>query len=355
MKKFYFLAAIAAVVLGSCTSEEVLNQPSGLEDEASAIGFSTFLDRAPQNGVRPLASVMDKTGLQKAGAGFTVLAYSTGAESWTSYESSAPAEPNFMNNQTVEWDAGTWTYSPIKYWPKAGDGWGQVTFFGFSTVTGATAAGVIGGNPQISFETAASVTSQVDLVADMIEDKTKDDGKVQFAFNHILSRIGFKAKLQAAYEAATVTVTSLKVYYKDDEVISSGTYTFETGWAPGTDKFTAGNLEGGPIFSGTSETLTTTAGTFTDQYLMLIPQEIDEGDIYVELEYKVATGTGTNGSVDNPSVTIKLPATSDLPSAANEWEQGKAYTYTLSISLYAVEFDENISVNPWDDEPDIDV
>jgi hypothetical protein len=332
MKKNYFLAAIAALVLGSCTSEEVLNQPSGVEDEASAIGFGTFLDRAPQNGVRPLASEMTTEGLHTKG--FTVLAYSTGTAVWAAASATAPAEPNFMNNQKVEWDAGAWTYDPIKHWPKAGSGWGKVTFFGFSTVSGATATGVAGGNPQIYFETAASVTSQVDLVADVIENHTADKGKVKFAFEHILSKIGFKAKLEEAYPSSTVTVTSLEVYYAAGKVNSSGTYTFADNndvgkWdLAGAATFpTASTVSGDPILSSESDALTSISGTTLtppDKYLMLIPQKFGEGDIYVKLTYRDKTGEGPDGSWYTWS-TIKLPETT--------LKSGKAYTYTFTIEL----------------------
>jgi hypothetical protein len=362
MKKFYFLAAIAAVVLGSCTSEEVLNQPSGLEDEASAIGFGTFLDRAPQNGVRPLASVTYQDELKNEG--FTVLAYSTGTATWAAASATAPAIPDFMNDQAVEWlsSPGTWSYAPIKYWPKAGSDWGKVTFFGFSsTVTGATADGVANGNPQIYFKTAAAAESQVDLVADMEADKTKDNNPVKFEFDHILSRIGFQAKLYAEYAAATVTVTSLRVYYKEDQVNSSGTYTFNA-----DDNKAAGNWDltsaatfteatpgnGDQIFTGTSEALTYTTNngsstlTAPNKYLMLIPQTLTTGDMYVELAYSITYS-------DNS--TVKNLSKIDLPAVSGGWKPGTAYTYTFSLALNPVVFDTTIDVNGWGTESNTNV
>jgi hypothetical protein len=77
MKNLYFLAAIAAFVLGSCTAEEALDPPANPEDEANAIGFGTFLDRVPQNGIKPLASVLDIGKLKNRNPGFMVQAYTT--------------------------------------------------------------------------------------------------------------------------------------------------------------------------------------------------------------------------------------------------------------------------------------
>lgn len=38
-------------------------------------------------------------------------------------------EPNFMNNQKVEYDGTAWTYSPIKYWPTSNNA--PLTFYAY--------------------------------------------------------------------------------------------------------------------------------------------------------------------------------------------------------------------------------
>jgi hypothetical protein len=346
-----------ALALGACATEEVL-APAQSDDPATAIVFGTFLDKAPQaaaaqSGIKPLASVLTTTGLQAYG--FTVLAYSTDYTAWSEYYSTAPATPNFMNNVAVTWDSDHWTYAGTQYWPNtSGTEWSNVSFFSYSTVNGATATGVANGNPEIAFETQAAAASQVDLVADTDLDLTAESnaGRVKFAFDHILSRIGFSAKLSTAHAGATVTVKSLKVYYKSGEVASNGTYTFNTTTNTDADNWTLddatffANGEGDQIFTGAATLTAATATNLSapDAYLMLIPQAVEGGDVYVVLDYDVDNGSTT----ENKTPSIDLPATT--------WTPGKSYTYNFLLSFDpAVGFDTETSVNPWDDTKAVDI
>jgi hypothetical protein len=351
MKKVLILAAIAALVFGSCASEEVID-PVVMEEQV--INFGTFLDRAPQaahSGIKPLGAVLDLPGLKASG--FTVLAYNTGGDAWNAY--TRPATPNFMDDQVVIWNATLWEYTPIKFWPKYGSDWGKVSFFGYSTVTGVSADGQAGGNPIIGFTAQPAAANQFDLTADADIDVTKetDAGKVNFAFDHILSRIGFSAKLADAYPSTTVTVTSLKVYYKNGEVKDAGTYTFNT-----TDNKTAANWSlGSTSFAEATdgngdEVITTDVELTTDKqdinaagrYLMLIPQSgIAAGDVYVKLTYEIATASSPASTVTKEA---SLPA---APESGDAWLPGKAYTYNFIITLDAVDFDSDIDVGTWDD------
>jgi hypothetical protein len=348
MKKTLFLAAIAALVLGSC-AKEVIDSPALPENETNAIGFGTFLDRTPNSGIKPLGAVMDQDKLHDDG--FTVLAYSTGAAAWASYVSGAPGTPNFMDDQDVTWDGGgsVWVYTPIKYWPKIdASTYGNVSFFGYAPTdgTGITVTGVASSAPKITFVTEEAAANQIDLVADAELDKTKADNPVKFQFEHLLSKIGFTAKLFAEYSGATVTVTSLKVFYKANSVKKDGDYTIADSpgaWTLGSTYLANGT--GDVIFSG-SEVLDNTSAltafnlSATDNYLMLLPQTTTDGDIYVELEYSV---TAEDNTVETTTAVL------DVPAISGGYLMGKAYTYNLVISLDVVVFDPAIDVTEWDD------
>jgi hypothetical protein len=300
-----------------------------------------------------------------------VLAYYTEGADWSAY--TAPATPNFMSSQTVTWNpanSGSWEYSPIKYWPRSGDSWGKVTFFGASTVTGMSFYGAEGSNPKIAFTTQAAVANQVDLVADVVLNATggTNSGKVLFQFDHILSKIGFTAQLDKTYSDVTVNVTSLRVYYKTNTVYSTGTYTFNTAndddnSNSATNNLTFGNWaytsaayfakandgQGDQVFSGT-QALSASAVSLsgTNNYLMLIPQKrsvsgnIDAGDVYVELAYSVIYP-------GSPALTVLNLAKINLPVVTGGWLPGKAYTYNFKLTLNPVVFDTGIIVNPWTD------
>jgi hypothetical protein len=304
---------------------------------------------------------MDADGLKTSG--FTVLAYYTGVTKWANY--TAPANPDFMNDQTVTWNgtSGAWEYTPPKYWPRKdndntdGDDWGNVTFFAFSTATDAIASadGVASSNPKITFTTPETAAEQVDLVAAVVTDASggTNNGKVKFDFKHILSKIGFAAKLaEDDGDATEVKVKSLKVN-TGGKVGKSGTYTFKSDntiadWSLTTSSFLGGN--GDELYSNSSGlTLTTTPQDLCNlanpkSYLMLIPQELNAGDMSVDLEFDViTTAGGTGGGTSTSTSTIKA----DLPVISGGWKAGKAYTYNLVVTLTGVEFDTP-TVAGWD-------
>jgi uncharacterized protein (TIGR02145 family) len=70
-------------------------------------------------------------------------------------------------------------------------------------------------------------------------------------------------------------------------------------------------------------------------YLMLLPQEVDEGDMEIEVKWTV------NGGIPN-SQTVGLPA--------QTWEPGYRYDYSLRVSLSGITLDP-VQVNPWETPP----
>jgi hypothetical protein len=278
-----------------------------------------------------------------------------------------------MDNISVYWaeaDGGTtdgsrdrWYYTPIKYWPgkvnAAGD-YGKVTFFGYNpndavnvdvTTTGTAVT------PKITFTCPAAVTNQFDLVADMLPDQTSQTvatGKVNFVFDHLLSKIGFNAKLNEFYTGSTVKVKSLTVNYTANKIISQATYNFRedntanTIWTAVSSNFMSGSDN---IFS-TGETEVELnnnaagANAYTvakqihadNKFLMLIPQAAyADGDITATLIYTITTGD----AISEYTIIAKLPV------IAGGWLPGKQYTYTFNLTLSPVIFDTDISVNNW--------
>ncbi|MDR2449385.1 MAG: fimbrillin family protein [Prevotellaceae bacterium] len=360
MRKNLLFAAVAALVLGSCASEEIFD-PAVLEEEANAIGFGSFLDRTPtasasRSGVKPQSLDLDYDAL-KTSDGLTVLAYYTGSTDWSAYKSGAPATPNFMNDQQVTWSsqASSWEYSPLKYWPKADDQWGKLSFFATLYHQSVVVDGVANGAPILGFTTPEANAQQIDLVADALYNITKEtnSGKVKFTFDHILSKIGFSAKLAGTYAGATVAVKSLRVYYETDKIATSGTYTFSDGennktnspWTKGATYFAKkdiDNSQGDPVFAS-SATLTTTPSDLSlpSGYLMLIPQTPNASDMYVELNYDITTTL--------PDLTTSHKARIELPAISGGWLPGKAYTYTFTLSLDPVVFDTETTISVWEE------
>ncbi|MDR0657937.1 MAG: InlB B-repeat-containing protein [Mediterranea sp.] len=336
---FFFCAALLLqVVLFSCKEEVDTTETAG-----NAVGFS----------VSPIsrAAELEESGLKASG--FRVSAYSTDLTSWTSAK--ATATPGFMYSQSVTWSTDKWTYSDVKYWPGKVDGsnYGKLSFFAWSKDAESIASVSLNtkqGAPTLSVTVPDDQADQKDLVTGVVVDETSQTvtgGVVPFAFKHVLSRIGFKAKLKEEYPDATVKVISLMVKYKADAVKSKGTYTFGDtdhaagAWALDGSTYmpnTAGDeVVDADVTLDNTASLTTTPLNGVNNYLMLLPQAVGDGAVVLDIEWTV---TATDGAVVTNNQTIELPA--------QTWVQGEWYDYHLNVSLTAVTFG-SVTVNPWND------
>ncbi|MBQ7350253.1 MAG: hypothetical protein IJW56_05150, partial [Bacteroides sp.] len=136
--KLFGMAAMAAMMLGSCSTDEVVNDYS----PENAIQFGTYVGRdavsrgyiiTTEGNTDADAGILSPSLREK---GFGVFAYYTDNGSFvptaTTNQAGEPisaSTPNFMYNQKVEGaytesngdktytPQGDWTYTPLKYWP----------------------------------------------------------------------------------------------------------------------------------------------------------------------------------------------------------------------------------------------
>jgi uncharacterized protein (TIGR02145 family) len=352
VKKLVWAAIALPLVLLSCKGEE---DPIDKERVPVAIGFSaSSVTPLQENPVSRVAS-LDLVGLK--GTGFRVNAYSTGAEAWSTAKGGSGAS-ELMANQAVTWDGSAWMYTPVKYWPDLVDAtnYGKASFFAWNNF-GVNASTVVygrdaAGTPTLTCTVPDTSGSQYDLVTDVVTDRTggASGSSVDLAFSHILSRIGFTAKLDKPYPGKTANILSLIVRYADQAVESKGVYTFGTGnhglgaWSyPASDKTYMSGTEqvGSYVTLDNIGPLEAVRLNKDDKYLMLLPQTVIEGDVMADIIW----------TVDD----IMQSQTVDLP--AQEWRPGYSYDYNLVISLsitepepepssYSVAF-ESVSVNTW--------
>lgn len=383
---------LAALALASCSQNEITDVSP---DANPVVGFSVYTGVQTKglvtNGNASSSNVT--TGLQTAG--FGVLAYYTGQESWATNTSSH--KPTFMYNQEVTYSGG-WTYSPAKYWPNtAGD---KISFFAYgpyeSSVTNGSGQGIkidavnaiAGGAPTLKFTLKDAGSAMVDLVAtdatqtspNKTIDLEKSTSKVPFKFNHVLSRANFKAKLDAA-----VTSSETQVFIKDIKILGTSAETPAAAesnskfyksaiykWADGTWDYTVSGdtkavlqTTAYSLDKGTNKVLKTTAASFggytkesvavstttatdlfnTNQYLFLIPPTntgiASEKDIRVLLIYDVVT---VDTKLDGGHSAVETKAVVSLSNGT--LQKGKAYNYIFTIGLEKVTVDA--SVADWD-------
>jgi uncharacterized protein (TIGR02145 family) len=125
------------------------------------------------------------------------------------------------------------------------------------------------------------------------------------------------------------------VKYKTDAVKSKGTYTFGSGWnlSGTTDYMSHAGDE--LVATGGGVTLTESSQQVNDadKYLMLLPQEVADGAVTIEVKWTVGV-TQHNRSLNLPHQV---------------WLPGKRYDYNLTVSMTGITLDP-VLVDPWGDD-----
>lgn len=228
---------------------------------------------------------------------------------------------NFMYNQQVERQTsdGSWTYSPVKYWP--GNRTDKISFFAYAPYVDEAATG--GSNPAFQGKTAAGFpkltytvptaeADQTDLLAAVpLMNRTAptiDGEKVKFNLKHALTKVNVGIKSEVG-----ITVTALSV----NSIPATATLTFtdsgfDWGSYTGTQNVNATLATGGVAVTANAADAQSLATFF------VLPQK---ASATLSITY---TQDGTP-SMQFTKTDIALPAT---PTA---WEQGMSVGYTLHV------------------------
>jgi hypothetical protein len=148
MKKYYFMmAAVSAMMLTACSSEDDVLQTGQTKQSApQEVGFDVYTSAANDVTRAGQAGTMTTNRLQRTegnGGGFGVYAYlvedaiaasgdaaanATDYVTWQNRTTPTKA-PNFMVNEKVLWNNTNlgWYYNPLKYWPNETDFDSQTT------------------------------------------------------------------------------------------------------------------------------------------------------------------------------------------------------------------------------------
>jgi len=351
MKKFLYLAA-AVVAMAACNKEASKNVASA-PSVPVPVQFGTYVGLT-----RTAAITTDNI------TDFGVYGYYSDDASW-----SASLTPNFMFDQLVEGshDAG-FTYSPVKYWPNETSD--KLSFFAYAPYKSNTngisenSANNTAGAPTIAYAFPADETNQVDLLwATPVMNKVRDnDGdiskKIQFTFNHALSRIGLQARYLADEVNAGNTVgdalaAATKVYLNQVTISSayaaSGILNLQDGsWSSVTAGSsrdyvrTFGAGEAGELVSNEN-----TAYISGDDYIMMMPQASAQA-FTVEVVYTVVTEDAALAG-GKSVITNTISNTTSLTAV-----HGYTYDFVLVLGIESVKFDAPV-VSAWEDGADTEV
>lgn len=234
--------------------------------------------------------------------------------------SESSATPNFMYNQQVERQPsdGSWTYSPVKYWPA--NTTEKLSFFAYAPYVDDTASGGSNptfkgsaetGFPTLTYTVPAAEADQTDLLASVpMMNRTYEEtsGSVKFTMKHALTKVNVSIKSEVG-----ITVTALSV----NNVPATAALAFTDsgfGWGSYTGTKTVNaTLTGGGMDLTANATDAQTVATF-----YLLPQK-------ASATFSITYTQAGTPSMQFTRTDIALPAT---PAA---WEQGMNVGYKLQV------------------------
>lgn len=300
MKKL-FIAMLAVAAVTACAKDEAISI------DRQAIGFGNpFVENATR------ADYSD--GVQKL-TQFKVYGTVTGTAGTV----------NIFDDVTVTGKVGTadWSYAEQynQYWIPGAD-------YSFAAVVDATVATKGDYNMPSTLTTIADATSNLEdmlYATATVEDATANQGRVNFTFSHLLSKVHF-----------TVTSNAMGGYYHNVTGIKvanfqTGTYTIANGTWAGT---TAKDV----VFADIENVESTDTNGVSNADLLIVPNA-DEFNVTFTVElYKNDTKLGTE--------TKTVSVTNDLV-------KGNSYNFTIECSVgNPIKF--GVTNNPsWGDTTDV--
>ena len=307
MKKILFLAAVAAIALAACTKTETTGVSEG-----NLIKFDNAFVGNPTK-----AGDLTKANFNK----FWVYGSAKGTGDWS--------EKKFTNAPVNKGEAGIgnnsqWTSEEKAYWTQNSEHF----FAAYSNGGIKIEDNNLGFDPSGSKLTFSNYTAgENDLVAAVA---TKDAatvgdgatvGNVALSFKHMLSKVKFTFKTEAAHEQV-MTVTSLKF---NAVKTTTGDITGPT--TPTITWTTPGTLED-YIYDVTAlADFAAEEGTFSSE-MYAIPQSNETLRVSFTVTWK-ESDSATGEGVKTANFTGSLSYQTDLE---NKWKEGYSYNYIATIN-----------------------
>lgn len=286
MKKGLLMLGAAAMVLASCTQNEVMEVA-----ENRAIGFNSFVNNTTK-------AATEFTGAAASGEIYVIGYYG---------DNNGTLDQEVFKNELG---------SSLHYWNEGKD-----------YIFGAYADGKAGKLSDVSFNpTDAKLTftdytpTTKDLVAAVSNKVTNvsaaSQGKVQLNFKHMLAQVGFTFNTQVG-EGYTLAISNIQI----EKAIKTATGSYTT-----SDITWSGTATGEGEASYTYTDIADLANGTTNsnsEYNLVIPQNVS--GIKVTFTASIS-GLGIEPAKTR-NITVTLPTTT-----VSEWQEGYKYNYTTTIN-----------------------
>jgi hypothetical protein len=355
MKKSLLILATVAT-LTACSNDSVREN---IAAEQVEIDFSTYTQKAV--GTKADATTV---GLENYYTEFTVYGWKTVKNE----ETGANEDQKVFNAQSVNYveNSNSWTYSPKKFWDKVAS---KYNFYaavpvgndGFSfneTDRIFEIEEFVAEGKSLAVETAQKPDASISfvevetdlMIADAIErGMTTQSAKarVDFKFNHILSRLNVGVKCDGLEDGQTMTLNSLKI----GGIVSKGSFNENDRWAlstEGSDVVTLVNA----VEDATTNTVAITAENKFVYQGLLIPQEAGYSEVALDGTGKEETPyLYINYTIDNEKFYAYYNLAALFGVTENnslEFQEGYQNNLYITIGASSIEFDANAYV--WQDD-----
>jgi len=345
MKKLHFLLGATAVLLASCSNDEVVDVA-----QSQGIGFNTFVDKSTR-------ATTDDDITSSSLSSFAVYGVT-----WKG-EGATPSQ--VFVNQEVKKNGTDWTYAPLRYWV-VGNSY-RFTAIAPYNATGLTvdhsvvpmpAFADVKGGLSLTFDNATAA-ADVDLcyADNKVESATATQDAVDLTFSHMLSRVKFTFKNTFESVNSNITISDVKITDAtakasinkvDGEMLwtpsadAPGTFTI-----PFTNVITAelqsGRLEGGESMETEHQYIIPVNGesTYHVSFVITLYNYDPDKDLYTEV-------------AKYPHNNVALPVL--------QYTNNYSYNFVAEINNKTIDPDNELtpilfkpSVEPWGDFKNEDV
>lgn len=223
--------------------------------------------------------------------------------------------PDYMYNQKVTNSGGTWSYSPVVYWPA--DKNDKLSFFAYAPYVDEAGSNLTFpektsyGYPVLTYTVPSTEADQTDLLASvplMNQTYSANNGKVSFALEHALTKVIVYVKSGDKYAKE---ITALSIHTANKGELHFNDSGFEWKNIAGAADFTPTVL---PTFTSTD------AGKDVATFYLL---PTGTANATYSLTYKVKKADGTE-MLTNTINASALPSTSS-------WQPGATVSYTFTL------------------------
>lgn len=262
--------------------------------------------------------------------------------------------PILENERVWRVDASNWTYTNTSYWI---DGH-TFSFFGFHPYTNGVirrSNDIIDASVKIGTSISYTVPINIPYAADddfmtayttELANKQSYPESVNMTFAHKLSKIDFKIKSDEplhSYVIKEIGFTGISRTGSLNAVCTLGaskSYSETISSTPENRRVTRTGLSVVVNNVDTAvEVLNTedSQGNVIDGGLLVIPQDIVEGQAKLTIGYTYTQKDNNGNITDTRDLTLEI----DIPtSTISRWESGKSYTYTLTLQV-----DDNVYIS----------